>query len=1456
MASCIKDHYRRETHQDSPSNVVKSELLVKNKGEHFLKACGQNVRRVLYNDIFKNGERVTRVLVEGGAGLGKSTFCVSVTREWSNDSCFQEYDLLLSLPLGQQKVASSSSFRDLVKNLKIPKVNSRDVEKYLQKKNGDGVLLVADGWNELDESKRLPESFFYKLLFGELFSSLSVIVTSRSTASASFHRDECTAIHRFIEICGFDEQNVKSYVQSELAITRHAGIDSLLNKMEYNPLLEKFCRIPLSCSVVCKLWHILDGIIDSGVTELCTNVMLNILSSSCQRQMPGNPVNISSLPEIDRLPQSLREAWWQLCEVAFQNISNKSVHSSQLYSYQVGTMMYSLVEFDDTKDESDVSLNFVYPSSQEYLAALHFVKQPPDNQLKSLETIKVTCKEFPMFWRYLFGLAAESKVLLGALETIVTVEPPKCLLCQCAFEAKNDSITSKVIECLSDKVESETIIQFSDPSSAFDCDAMLYIMTNMKNSKCKEIIKMEINFSSCGLSVQQIHTLADALASAPEKMAVKDLDLSDNNLGDESVAHLFTKAASSFVSLKKLFIGKNDMGESGLTAVIKALAKSSSRTLTQLDLSSNSLTLTSFRALNGAIKSGVLSKLEILFMRECFTSNVNLNVEYFIDLTNNLLSHCVQLRRLDLRGNDLGKSATPRVSVVIKRLSKSLDLILNREYMSEVDNTFVGIMEDTVRNKGTIDHTVVHGVIVGPGRSGKNSLVNRLMHQGPLDQDTISPSTGVLENVKKVEVKKMCTVAAAVSNLRWRPLDYDEEALELIMVTAKSYTASDEAVPLSTDAQRSKSKDVVEKEKSAVKNDESATEETDSTETSEPSEILRLSEGHIVQMTSGGGVSERRIAISQDIDSGERPLDMFKRAVKLRRMDALREHLESSWTLYLTNTGGQIEFQEHLPLLVCGPSVFFVTFPLNQSLDEHYTVYYQYKDGSHKQYPSPSTLMQEILQLLATIAALDCTGPCSDVNLKPKVFFVGTHRDQLPESCVYDRIQQIDKQLQDVVRQTSLFRQDSIEFAVGKEQMIFTVNNLSKDDKDFEKIRLGLQKAVERGKEFTITCPSTWLIFSLILRAKHESSRVLSYYDCLVIAKQCGIMDGMELNKALLFIHSTLGLVRYFCVDKLNELVVIDPQILFDTFTTLLTEMFTDYHATVNEIEKFKERGIISKKVIERISAKKCAPDTKSLLPLGWLLDLLIHLRIAVPFKINNEECFFFPSTLFNAPEKDKSISSIANEPPPLQIAFEGGFCPRGIPGALITYLMSSSNEVTIKSRYSWELHSNRVFKNQVSFSVGPCDIILKISCTHIEVKFDPESSISLPSDVVTTCEEAFTQLQEAMNTVTKGFRGCKYYLAFNCTRHECEDRLHPAEIDWTCMRLNCTLTKRRGCFPKSYHIWFPKGKNTIHLSLIPPQFPLQRGRSVLRSGGGGGVYNLPILRGGSRVCSLANFEK
>ena len=540
---------------------------------------------------------------------------------------------------------------------------------------------------------------------------------------------------------------------------------------------------------------------------------------------------------------------------------------------------------------------------------------------------------------------------------------------------------------------------------------------------------------------------------------------------------------------------------------------------------------------------------------------------------------------------------------------------------------------------------------------------------------------------------------------------------------------------------------------------------------------------------------------SSEILAQERPVDIFKRAAKLRRMDVLREHLESSWSLYLTNTGGQLEFQELLPLLVCGPSIFFITFPLNRNLDEFYTVQYQYANGSEKTYQSPSTMMDEILQTLATIAALDCTGPQHEIDLKPKVFFIGTYKDQLPESSANEIIKEIDKKLQKKIKETSLYHQGSIQFANGTKQLIFTVNNLDESDQDFQIIRSALQQTIERSKEFTVKCPSNWLIFSLILRAKHMSSQVLSYNQCFAIAQKCGILDWTELNNALFFIHTRLGLVRYFCAKDLNTLVVTDPQILFDTVTRLIMDTFTNDHVAVNEIERFQERGIFSMKTVERISKKS---QSNAQLPLKWLLGLLNHLRIAAFFTDEGDQRCFFPSVLCHAPIPEHiKCTKFPIEVPSLLVAFRNGFCPRGIPGALITYLMTNE----MKSQISWELNPSQVFKNQVSFEVGSCDIMLTIHPTHLEVNVDPEPDVTSEVEARNTCGETFIQLQKALKDVTIGYRECDYFFTFYCTKPTCKDCLHPAEIDWDSKRLKCKLTIRhRHCkLPDHYDLWIPE---------------------------------------------------
>ena len=306
------------------------------------------------------------------------------------------------------------------------------------------------------------------------------------------------------------------------------------------------------------------------------------------------------------------------------------------------------------------------------------------------------------------------------------------------------------------------------------------------------------------------------------------------------------------------------------------------------------------------------------------------------------------------------------------------------------------------------------------------------------------------------------------------------------------------------------------------------------------------------------------------------PIEIFKEAIKKKGLEGLRKQLTNSWSLYLTNTGGQMEFQELLPLLVSGPSMFFITFQLHKDLNECFQVEYELASGeSSKCYQSSLSILDSILQTLSTIAAMGTfiykglQKKC--VPLKPKVFLIGTHKDLLDKKSAATIIDRIDVQLQTVIKSTSHYREGIIQFA-SESRMVFTVNNLDSSDSDFQAIRSAVEITVEKG-DYKMRSPAHWMIYSLVVR--QLQTRVESYDECFAIAKECGMKDKNEFNEALHFIHTKMGLIRYFPHEELKDIVIVDPQILFEKVTELIVETFTFKNLRDHsKLEAFKHMGI------------------------------------------------------------------------------------------------------------------------------------------------------------------------------------------------------------------------------------------------------------------------------------------
>ena len=79
----------------------------------------------------------------------------------------------------------------------------------------------------------------------------------------------------------------------------------------------------------------------------------------------------------------------------------------------------------------------------------------------------------------------------------------------------------------------------------------------------------------------------------------------------------------------------------------------------------------------------------------------------------------------------------------------------------------------------------MHGVFLGPARSGKSSLIKRLLKKKFLPT---SPSTGAADKVIHISVKKSSSIATSVFESTWLHLTYSGEAIRLMMLAVQSQT--------------------------------------------------------------------------------------------------------------------------------------------------------------------------------------------------------------------------------------------------------------------------------------------------------------------------------------------------------------------------------------------------------------------------------------------------------------------------------------------------------------------------------------------------------------------------------------------------------------------------------------------------------------------------------------------
>ena len=215
----------------------------------------KNKRRPIeMEDIGRSEDQsvVRHILVEGSPGIGKTMLSWELCRQWAEGKMLQDSDIVLMLQLRKKRVREANNLSDLFYH--DDDTIKQEVLSHVKSVEGKGVFLILEGYDELSEDHRTDYSIINQLLIGdECLPRASIMITSRPLASDSLCCEFRESIDQHIEVVGFNDDDIKSYV--EIACQNHPKVlFDFKSYLESNPFVYSIMYIPLQCAIITGLY--------------------------------------------------------------------------------------------------------------------------------------------------------------------------------------------------------------------------------------------------------------------------------------------------------------------------------------------------------------------------------------------------------------------------------------------------------------------------------------------------------------------------------------------------------------------------------------------------------------------------------------------------------------------------------------------------------------------------------------------------------------------------------------------------------------------------------------------------------------------------------------------------------------------------------------------------------------------------------------------------------------------------------------------------------------------------------------------------------------------------------------------------------------------------------------------------------------------------------------------------